>query len=152
MLPCKRIGAPELLKKHHNFFLAPYPYPGCSFFGRFSFWCFWEQQKTCPGKDRQGGSLASSKERPSHSCTTRLLVTVRLDSSGCVVLKEISCSANPLGKICFLKCCVKWEGLIWYEIPPVRIIMRVSWKGEVTELLFLGLFHGFLRHFRRTKC
>ncbi|RMC17436.1 hypothetical protein DUI87_06018 [Hirundo rustica rustica] len=30
MPPCNRIGASELSKKHPNFFLAPYPYPGCS--------------------------------------------------------------------------------------------------------------------------
>lgn len=88
----------------------------------FSFCCSWEQQRTWPGKDRQGGSLASCKEISvcSHSCITCLLVTVGLDSNDCVVLKEISCSANPLGKTCFLKCCVKWEGLIWHENPPLR--------------------------------
>lgn len=87
----------------------------------------------------------------SHSCTTCLLVTVRLVFRGCTVLEEVLCSENSLGKIFFLIYCLRWKDLIQYKIPTVRILTRVPWKTEVTAHLLFSHFPGFFKAFQKNK-
>lgn len=97
-----------------------------------------------------GGSSHCHRETHGEAPAPCPLVTgADLVCHGCTVLEEVWCSENPLGKICFLKFCVRWEDLIHYNVPTLRIIMRVPWKTEVTAHLVISM--GFFKAFQKNK-